>query len=138
MWVREHLILLLIPQLQVFLKVCGVELPWQELELPWKEGHLGLLMTCEPSQDSAFQLNSATAWFLYFCGNYILEHSLFRISCEYVLHVICKFSSKPIEFNSVEVGGHLCRYAGGLLLAYMVFVPLCEAGSIDGPSLQAS
>ncbi|KAG0618596.1 hypothetical protein M758_4G076500 [Ceratodon purpureus] len=27
-------------------------------------------------------------------------------------------------------------YAGGLLLAYMVFVPLCEAGSIDGPSLQ--
>lgn len=58
--------------------------------------------------------------------------------CEYVLHVICKFSSKPIEFNSVEVGGHLCRYAGGLLLAYMVFVPLCEAGSIDGPSLQAS
>ncbi|KAG6548408.1 hypothetical protein Mapa_009894 [Marchantia paleacea] len=27
-------------------------------------------------------------------------------------------------------------YAGGLLLAYMVFVPLCEPGSIDGPSLQ--
>ncbi|KAH9530802.1 hypothetical protein CY35_19G003200 [Sphagnum magellanicum] len=29
-------------------------------------------------------------------------------------------------------------YAGGLLLAYMVFVPFCEMGSIDGPSLQAS
>jgi hypothetical protein len=28
------------------------------------------------------------------------------------------------------------RYAGGLLLAYMVFVPFCEMGSIDGPSLQ--
>lgn len=56
--------------------------------------------------------------------------------CKY--DVMCKFSSKPIEFNSVVVGGHLCRYAGGLLLAYMVFVPLCEAGSIDGPSLQAS
>lgn len=27
-------------------------------------------------------------------------------------------------------------YAGGLLLAYMVFVPLSEAGSIDGPSIQ--
>ncbi|KAH9530777.1 hypothetical protein CY35_19G002700 [Sphagnum magellanicum] len=27
-------------------------------------------------------------------------------------------------------------YAGGLLLAYMVFVPFCEMGSIDGPSLQ--
>jgi len=24
------------------------------------------------------------------------------------------------------------------LLAYMVFVPFCEMGSIDGPSLQAS
>lgn len=30
------------------------------------------------------------------------------------------------------------RYAGGLLLAYMVFVPLSEAGSIDGPSIQVS
>ncbi|CAM6066119.1 unnamed protein product [Sphagnum tenellum] len=29
-------------------------------------------------------------------------------------------------------------YAGGLFLAYMVFVPFCEMGSIDGPSLQAS
>ena len=28
------------------------------------------------------------------------------------------------------------RYAAGLLLAYMAFVPLCEEGSIDGPSLQ--
>ncbi|KAH8931045.1 hypothetical protein BDL97_19G001600 [Sphagnum fallax] len=27
-------------------------------------------------------------------------------------------------------------YAGGLFLAYMVFVPFCEMGSIDGPSLQ--
>eukprot|EP00897_Mesotaenium_endlicherianum_P001274 jgi/Mesen1/1174/ME000124S00211 len=27
-------------------------------------------------------------------------------------------------------------YAAGLLLAYMAFVPLCQAGSIDGPSLQ--
>eukprot|EP01018_Ginkgo_biloba_P005519 Gb_15365 [translate_table: standard] len=27
-------------------------------------------------------------------------------------------------------------YAAGLFLAYMAFIPLCEAGSIDGPSLQ--
>ena len=27
-------------------------------------------------------------------------------------------------------------YAAGLLVAYMAFVPFCEPGSIDGPSLQ--
>ena len=27
-------------------------------------------------------------------------------------------------------------YAAGLLLAYMTFVPFCELGSIDAPSLQ--
>ena len=27
-------------------------------------------------------------------------------------------------------------YAAGLLLAYLCFVPFCEPGSIDGPSLQ--
>ena len=27
-------------------------------------------------------------------------------------------------------------YAAGLLLAYMAFVPFCELGSIDAPSLQ--
>ena len=27
-------------------------------------------------------------------------------------------------------------YAAGLLLAFMAFVPFCEPGSIDGPSLQ--
>lgn len=27
-------------------------------------------------------------------------------------------------------------YAAGLLLAYMAFVPFCQPGSIDGPSLQ--
>jgi hypothetical protein len=27
-------------------------------------------------------------------------------------------------------------YAGGLLLAYVVFVPFCEMGNINGPSLQ--
>ena len=29
-------------------------------------------------------------------------------------------------------------YAAGLLLAYMAFIPFCEPGSIDGPSLQRS
>ena len=29
-------------------------------------------------------------------------------------------------------------YAAGLLVAYMTFVPFCEPGSIDGPSLQVS
>ena len=27
-------------------------------------------------------------------------------------------------------------YAAGLLLAYMAFMPFCEPGSMDGPSLQ--
>ena len=27
-------------------------------------------------------------------------------------------------------------YAAGLLLAYMTFIPFCEPGSIDAPSLQ--
>lgn len=27
-------------------------------------------------------------------------------------------------------------YAAGLLLAFLAFVPFCEPGSIDGPSLQ--
>lgn len=27
-------------------------------------------------------------------------------------------------------------YAGGLLMAYMIFISLCKSGSIDGPSLQ--
>ena len=27
-------------------------------------------------------------------------------------------------------------YAAGLLVAYLAFVPFCEPGSIDGPSLQ--
>ena len=29
-------------------------------------------------------------------------------------------------------------YAAGLLLAYMAFIPFCDPGSIDGPSLQRS
>ncbi|KAL2653141.1 hypothetical protein R1flu_021269 [Riccia fluitans] len=40
----------------------------------------------------------------------------------------------PFEQKAFGVADDI--YAGGLLLAYMVFVPLCEPGSIDGPSLQ--
>lgn len=29
-------------------------------------------------------------------------------------------------------------YAAGLLLAYMCFLPFCEPGSVDGPSLQVT
>ncbi|KAL3684942.1 hypothetical protein R1sor_002964 [Riccia sorocarpa] len=40
----------------------------------------------------------------------------------------------PFEKKAFGIADDI--YAGGLLLAYMVFVPLCEPGSIDGPSLQ--
>jgi hypothetical protein len=31
-----------------------------------------------------------------------------------------------------------CRYEAGLLFAYLAFVPFCEAGVMDGLSLQVS
>eukprot|EP00252_Welwitschia_mirabilis_P020156 TRINITY_DN4877_c0_g1_i2.p1 TRINITY_DN4877_c0_g1~~TRINITY_DN4877_c0_g1_i2.p1 ORF type:complete len:282 (-),score=56.99 TRINITY_DN4877_c0_g1_i2:472-1317(-) len=40
----------------------------------------------------------------------------------------------PLEKKAFGIADDI--YAGGLLLAYMSFVPLCQEGSIDGPSLQ--
>eukprot|EP00250_Pteridium_aquilinum_P022724 c25611_g1_i1 orf=142-1485(+) len=40
----------------------------------------------------------------------------------------------PLEQKAFGIADDI--YAAGLLMAYMIFIPLCEAGSIDGPSLQ--
>lgn len=40
----------------------------------------------------------------------------------------------PLEKKAFGISDDI--YAAGLLLAYMAFIPLCEKGSIDGPSLQ--
>ncbi|GLJ11931.1 hypothetical protein SUGI_0180460 [Cryptomeria japonica] len=43
-------------------------------------------------------------------------------------------ASTPLERKAFGIADDI--YAAGLLLAYMAFIPFCEAGSIDGPSLQ--
>lgn len=40
----------------------------------------------------------------------------------------------PMERKAFGIADDI--YAAGFLMAYMIFVPLCEPGSIDGPSLQ--
>lgn len=40
----------------------------------------------------------------------------------------------PLEQKAFGIADDI--YAAGLLLAYMIFIPLCKAGSLDGPSLQ--
>lgn len=40
----------------------------------------------------------------------------------------------PLERKAFGIADDI--YAAGLLMAYMIFIPFCESGSVDGPSLQ--
>jgi hypothetical protein len=60
------------------------------------------------------------------------------MTCElFELRPVQKFVSEFLKATS-DIYELQCRYEAGLLFAYLAFVPFCEAGVMDGLSLQVS
>lgn len=79
--------------------------------LPWKKQNTG-------TGFEGFSVGSATP---------ALSESLWR-------RARAAGAMTPFEQKAFGIADDI--YAAGLLMAYMIFVPFCKSGSIDGPSLQ--